>query len=211
MRFLLALILVVNVAFFAWTRGWLGPSSLGDREPDRMRFSYQPDAVKFTPVNSAVAAKDGAACLESGPYDADEVSKAEVALSTVASAGLWANLRQERPGVWVVYLGPFPDKESLARKESEVKRAKVPFEAIRERGDLDFGFILGRFGLLEEADDALAKLSGQAVLRNAHVVNLVQPAAFHVLRVQAASPALAQRLALIKGGVLKPFAPCQRA
>jgi hypothetical protein len=176
-----------------------------------MNFSYQPDAVKFTPVSSPVAAKDGVACLESGPYASAEASKAEVALATVASAGLWANVRQERPGVWVVYLGPFPDKESLARKEPEVKRTKVPFEAVRERGDLDFGFVLGRFDRLAEADNALAKLSEQAALRNAHVVNLVQPAAFHVLRVPAASSALAQRLALIKGGVLKPFAPCQQA
>jgi hypothetical protein len=211
LRFLLALILVANVAFFGWTRDWLGLSSLGDREPDRMRFSYQPDAVEFKPVNSTVTAKDRAACLESGPYASAEVSKAEVALATVAPAGLWANLRQERPGVWVVYMGPFPDKESLARKEPEVKRTKVPFEVIRERGDLDFGFILGRFGRFKEADEAQAKLSDQAALRSAHVVNLVQSAAFHVLRVQAASPALAQRLALIKGSVLKPFGPCPRA
>lgn len=200
-----------NVAFFGWTRDWLGFGALGDREPDRMRFSYQPDAVEFTPVNSTVTAKDSAACLESGPYASAEVASAEVALATVAPAGLWASLRQERPGVWVVYLGPFPDNDSLARKEPEVKRTKVPFEVVRERGDLDFGFILGRFGRFEEANAALAKLSDQAALRSARVVNLVQPEAFHVLRVPAARPALAQRLALIKGGVLKPFGPCPRS
>ncbi len=196
---------VANVAFFSWSRGWLGSSSLGDREPDRANFSYQPDAVRVTPVISS------APCFESGPYSSSELAQAELALAGVAPVGAWVTQRQERKGLWVVYLGPFPDVDALSKKEPDLRRAKIAYEVIRDRGDLDIGFVLGRFARLEEANEALGKLADQASIRNATVVNLVQPASVHVVRVQGPSPALAQRLTTLEAGPLKPFAACQKA
>ena len=213
MRFLVAFLLVANLAFFAWSRGALevipGVSSQGDREPERLLREQRPDAVKVGPANSGKGATRGAVCLESGPYLPGEASSAEVAIATIVPPGLWANLRQERAGQWVVYLGPFADKESLTREEVELKRAKVSFEVIKEPGDLDYGFVLGRFSQLSEANASLELLSQQAALRKAHVVNLVQPATVHVLRIEAASSALGQRLAGLNASAVKPFAACQ--
>lgn len=124
---------------------------------------------------------------------------------------MWTNLRQERAGQWVVYLGPFADKESLAPKVAELKRAKVSFEVIKETGDLGHGFVLGRFSRLSEATAILNQLSPQAVLRNARVVNLVQPATVHVLRIEAASSALGRRLAGLNVSAVKPFVACPRS
>lgn len=215
MRFLVVFLLVANLAFFAWSRGLLdvipGVSSLGDREPERLLREQRPDAVKVAPASAVKGAANTTACLESGPYSPGDASYAEVAISSIVPPGVWTNLRQERAGQWVVYLGPFADKESLARKEVEVKRTKVSFDVVKERGDLDYGFVLGRFSQLSEANAALEQLSPQAVLRNAHVVNLVQPATVHVLRIEAASAALGQRLAGLNVSAVKPFAACQRS
>lgn len=214
MRWLLVATITLNVLFFAWTQGALdrvvGARSMGDREPERMAREVRPDAVKVTPLASASnAARDEAICLESGPYSTAEVAPAEVALSGLVSPGSWVNLRQERPGQWIVYLGPFPDQETLASKEAEVKRTKVPYEAIKERGELDYGLSLGRFGRLNEANAALDRLSQQPALRNARVVTLVQPSAAHVLRIEAASAAVTPRLQEGKPP-LKPFVACSK-
>jgi len=215
LRFLVAFLLAANLAFFAWSRGLLdvipGVSSMGDREPGRLLREQRPEAVKVAPASAAQGPADGTACLESGPYAPGEVSSAEVAISSMVPPGLWANLRQERAGQWVVYLGPFADKESLAPKEAELKRTKVSFEVIKEKGDLDYGFVLGRFNRLSEASATLEQLSPQAVLRKAHVVNLVQPATVHVLRIEAASSALGRRLAGLNVSAVKPFVACLRS
>ncbi len=218
MRWLLALTVVANLLFFAWTQGsldWLvGARAIGDREPERMAREVRPDAVKVTPMSSAPGTgRDDAVCLESGPYSPNEVAPAEVALSVLVPPGTWSNLRQERPGQWIVYLGPLADKEALARKEDEVKRLQVPYEAIKERGELDYGLSLGRFARLNEANAALDRLAQQPALRNARVVTLVQPTAVHVLRIEAASAAVAQRLQEQEGksSALKAFATCPKS
>lgn len=216
MRFVVAFLLVANLVFLGWTQGALdqvlGLRSTGDREPERMAREVRPEAVTvMVPrVASGAVSAEETTCLESGPYSPAEVAQAEVGLSSALSPGLWANLRQDRPGQWVVYLGPFSDQEALARKEEEVKRTRVPYEAINERGELDYGLSLGRFGHLSEANAALDLLSQQAALRNARVVNLVQPTSAHVLRVDAASRAVAQRLQNLRGTAVKPFVPCKQ-
>ncbi len=220
MRFLLTFLIValitLNLGFFAWTRGVLdgligvGPST-GDRDPMRVTREVRPEAVKITPLNGKAPAAVDAACLESGPYSPGDVALAEVGVSSVAPPGTWSNMRRDRAGQWVVYLGPIADKETLARKEEEVKRTRVPFETITERGELDLGFLLGRFDVLKDANAALERLARQAPLRNARVVTLVQPTTEHVLRIESASAAIAQRLQALKGGVLKPFVPCVKA
>lgn len=206
MRFVLILIVVLNLTYFAWSLG----HTTGDRDPERATREVHPEAVNITPVQSTATAQPDGVCLESGPYSPGDVALAEVGVSSVASPGTWANLRQDRAGQWVVYLGPFPDKETLARKEEEVKRTRVPFEAITERGELDLGFLLGRYPLLSEANAALDRLSRQVPLRNARVVTLVPPTTEHRLRFESASGAIAQRLQALKGGVLKPFVPCAK-
>ena len=49
-RVVLALLLA-NLAFFAWTQGWLdavtGVSPTGNREPERVQRQVRPEAVKI--------------------------------------------------------------------------------------------------------------------------------------------------------------------
>ncbi|MFN9748473.1 MAG: hypothetical protein ACK53K_05380 [Burkholderiales bacterium] len=202
LRFLLIGMVFANVVFFSWSQGWLGSSVLGDREPERINFSYKPDAVRMTPVVSSIS------CFESGPYLSADVPRAELALAGIAPIGTWTTQRQERQGLWVIYLGPFPDMGALSKKEPDLQNAKISYEIIRDQSDLNLGFVLGRFAQIDQANEAQRKLAAQAPTRNATVVNLVQPASLDILRLEGPSQALAQRLMTLKTPALKPFTAC---
>lgn len=202
LRFLLIVMVLANVVFFSWSRGWLGSSALGDREPDRINFTYQPDAVRISPVISS------SRCVESGPYSSAEIARAELALAGLAPVGTWTTQQQERQGLWVIYLGPFSDMNALSKKEPDLQRAKIPYEITPHQGELRLGFVLGRFTQIDQANQAHKTLIEESPTRNATIVNLVQPARFHVLRLEGPSEALTQRLTTLKTEVLKPFVAC---
>lgn len=56
MRALLAALIVANVLFFAYSRGWLdsfGLRSLGDREPERLDRQVRPETIRILPMSAA--------------------------------------------------------------------------------------------------------------------------------------------------------------
>jgi len=88
------LLLLANLLFFSWARGWLAPGwpppRHGEREPERLAAQVRPELVAVLPpeaASAAVAAARMAAevCLEAGPFDAAGMAAAEAAL---AGAGL---------------------------------------------------------------------------------------------------------------------------
>lgn len=66
LRALVVLLLLANLAFFAWTLGWLdgvvGARASGDREPERLQRQVRPEAVRILPASApADAASAGGA------------------------------------------------------------------------------------------------------------------------------------------------------
>lgn len=58
MRALLLALLLANLAFFAWSRGWLAAAGIGpvtQREPQRLALQIHPEQVRVTPIASAPA------------------------------------------------------------------------------------------------------------------------------------------------------------
>ena len=101
LRFLLLGLLVANLLFFAFTRGWfdgIGLRSLGDREPARLAAQVRPDAIRLLPMGAGASAAADAACYEAGPFAATEAVGAEAALRAVLPAGTWTDDRTESAG-----------------------------------------------------------------------------------------------------------------
>ena len=216
LRWVVALLLLANLGFYAWHQGWLDPvlgtSSLGDREPERLARQVRPEAVKLLPrrgASAATAAASNTACLEAGPYDDEALGAAEGALRSAGlPAGGWQATSEEKPGVWLVYMGRFPDREALQRKQAELQRLRVNFEEVRAPAELEAGLSLGRFGDRAAADAALAQFTQHGV-RTARVVMLAPPQRLHLLRVERAEPALQTQLKGLKAQALGGgFRPC---
>ncbi|MEP7057176.1 MAG: hypothetical protein ABI809_05335 [Caldimonas sp.] len=215
LRALVALLLAANLAFFAWTQGWLddfvGVRASGDREPERLARQVNPGAVVILSAASDAAAAPSATCLEAGPFDAEAALSAENALRGIAPPGSWIDVRTETPGSWLVYMGSYADRATLLRKEAEIGRVDVEFEEVSLPTEGEFGLSLGRFDDRAAAERGLAEQQ-QHGIRTARVVQAAAPSIVHTLRVERAPPALAAQLTGANAAVFgKPFAACTRA
>ena len=220
---LVVALLVANLAFWAWTQGWLdvlvGASPHGDRDPQRLARQVQPERVRIVrtaasaptdssaaatletePAPSAAAANDGN-CFEAGPFTPTELVAAEAALVRAAlPPGSWSDLRIDRPGAWILYMGRFANREQLAQREEELRRQRQNFEPVRSP-DLEPGLSLGRFDDRAAAESALAQLVQRGV-QGVRVLTVAAPATTHLLRVERADAALQAQLAKLRAPAL---------
>ncbi len=280
LRTLVAALLLANLAFFAWTQGWLdrvvGVAVQGEREPERLARQIQPDVLTVVPATGAAsdaaaaasaglaasasavastspsfadaaasataagpatfglvavapaasgaavpasvgtssAASDAAAdtalaCFEAGPFVERDLPAAQATLGAAIPAGRWNRLKVDRPGIWIVYMGRFPDRPALQKKEEELRRfAGLVYEEVKTPASLAPGLALGRFDSRDGARDALAALTERGV-KTARVMSIRPPAVVDVLQVERVDPTLAATLASLKLGALrKGFVPC---
>ena len=218
LRWLVAALVVANLVFYAWTRGWLddvaGVRAAGDREPERLTRQVKPDLIRVLPPQSAASAVAKATCLEAGPFAADEIGGADAALQTALPAELRsgvATIKLDKPGQWIVYMGKYPNRDALLKKTEELKRRNVRYDEVRNPPALDGGLSLGRFDDRAAAERALAQF-GQQGIQTARVVELAPAGASFVLRAAAADGALAAKLSGLKTDALgKGFAECARS
>lgn len=226
LRWLALLLLLANLAFFGWTQGWLnalvGVRPDGDREPERLGRQVRPETITILSPDAARAAATAAStptpapgsafvCLEAGPFATGASVSAIAALQQAQPAlpaGSWTDVKIDRPGAYIVYMGRFANREALAKKEEELRRTRLVFEEVRDAPDLEPGFSLGRFEQRAAADRALEQLA-QRGIRTARVVELNAPGQVHMLRADKADKALAAQLTALRSDALgRGFVPC---
>jgi hypothetical protein len=233
LRRLVVVLVLANLLFFAWSHGWLeeltGTRVHPEREPERLARQVNPGLVVILPPGAASAvsaspaasvaaaaaaagsANVSATCLEAGPFATGAAVSAVAALQSLQPAlppGSWVEVKTERPGSWMVYMGRFPNRDALLKKDEELKRTRVSYESLSAPADLVPGFSFGRYDDRAAADRALEQL-GQRGVRSARVVELTAPSTQHVLRVERADAALAAQLAAIRSPALgRGFVPC---
>jgi hypothetical protein len=219
LRGLVLLLLLVNLGFYAWTQGQLdnvvGIRAQGDREPERLARQVRPESVRLLPAAASAPSSSGGdpvlACLEAGPYTPAQIAGAEAALQNALPPGSWASVKNELPAVWMVYMGKYPNRDGLQKKEDELKRMKVPYEELRNAPEFEVGLSLGRFDDKGAAEKALAELTQRGV-RTARVAQLSGPTVSHTLRIPRADDALWAQVMALKSDALqnKPFGSCPR-
>ena len=232
LKALVLLLALANLVFFAWTQGWIdGPTGVrarGDREPERMGQQVQPELVQILPAlaaktGSAAAALPAAApasmpappvplaCLEAGPFSATEVAAAEAAVRATLPDGSWVSVKSGRPGLWMVYLGKFKDRDDQQKKQEELRALRVEYDELRGPPELLPGLSLGRFEERANAVNALEKFALRGI-RSAKVIEVRTPASNVLLRIDKAGPALvAQAAALSSAALGKGFVLCTKA
>jgi len=224
-----------------WIDGVEGARATGQREPGRLDQQVRPEVVKILPpqpVKSAgapaaavvavaspasEAAPDAApspppaaaaapfVCLEAGPFVGAEASAAESALRAALPAGGWVSVRQGKPGLWMVYLGKFRDREELLKRQEDLRARRIEYDELRSPPEWAPGLSLGRFEERGNAVNAMEKFA-QRGIRGARVIEVRSPVTSVTLRFEKASPAEAAQLTAISSAALgKGFVPCARS
>ena len=235
LRAIVVLLLLGTGVLLAWQQGWLGaslqaPSQQG-REPDRLQRQVNPELVRvLSPVAASAALAEAArsataaalvasaqasaaatapACLEAGPFATAELPAAQEAMrKTGLPAASWTTVNAPRKGVFIIYMGRYPDSDIYDRKRDELRRLKIDAQVLKESPDLQPGLVLGRFDDKPAADAELARLTQRGV-RTARVLALSTPVTLSNLRLPAAS---AEQRSRLEGVQLPPggigFGPC---
>ncbi len=204
LRSLALLLVLANLLFFAWARGWLAPAVppplASSREPQRLQAQVHPERVTVMPAVAASAAirsaqDEAALCLEAGPFDEAGVQAAEAALAgLVLPAGTWARISDAQGPSYIVYAGRVPDDDARQRRLAELQRLGLAAEVLDAPPELAPGLVVSRHAERTEADAALAA-AGAAGLRGARVEAL--PAPVPVIWLRAERSGTAAQVALL--------------
>jgi hypothetical protein len=167
-RVLFLLLILANLAFFAWAN-YLSPHDAAS-DPRPLAQQYQPEKLKIlAPEDAGAVSKPWpaavpAACLEWGSFTLADAPRAEQALEPLALGPRLAQRRAEETASWWVYLPPQGSRQNALKKAGELKALKVEeFFVMQEEGPLRWAVSLGVFKTEEAAKGRLEALRAQGV------------------------------------------------
>jgi hypothetical protein len=149
-------------------------------------------------ATSTAAPPPPPACLEAGPFTPAEWRVAENALRNTLGEGPWQLTTREKPGSWIVYVGPYKSRVIMDKRADQLSKMEVAFEEARDLPDEYLpGFLFGRYGVEADARALQTRLTGQKV-KYVRVVPIVKPVALHTVRIQKADADIQERVAALK-------------
>lgn len=171
MRTLFFLLLLANVAFFAYGR--LG-DALFPGESQLLQQQINPQAIRLLPAaqlagNAAVKRETTVACLEWGAFAGGEVGRADEALAPLALGAKLAPRRVDEMATWWVFIPPQGGRQAAIVKTAELRRLGIEdYFIIQEDPKARFAISLGVFRTQEAATNRLEQLRSRGV-RSAQV------------------------------------------
>ena len=172
LRLLVLLLLLANLGYFAWSHGLLrsyGFAPTAQNEPQRLAQQIRPGQLRIlssdevrTAGATAPAAGKPAQCLQSAVLDEVQAEAVRLAAQATLPAGSWALDTVVEPVRWIVYMGKYPDAQTLVKKRSELAALNLRFEPLTNPA-LGFGLSLGGFDSEANARAALVSLSQRGV------------------------------------------------
>jgi hypothetical protein len=223
LRLMVILLLLANVAYYAWSQGQLavlGLAPLAQTEPGRVAAQIKPDALRILSNNEARGIEGTATatlaqmqavqtppapdakpteCLQSAVLTEGVASKVRNASNQALPSGSWAIEQVDEPGRWIVYMGKYNDPEVLAKKKSELRQLGVTTEPLQNT-KLEPGISLGGFASQALATKEFDSL-GKRGVRSAKVVQEVAPVKGPVLRLPVVDEALRGKLEPVKSAL----------
>jgi hypothetical protein len=210
LRWLALALLLANLLYWAWGRGWLAPLGfmpVAQRDDSRWSQQVRPDLVRVLPPSQAPAPAPAAsapppslACLESEALPGAQLEAAEQALAALLPERGWIRVSRETPAQYGVVIGPLA-RDALAKKVEELARLRVGAEEARLPGDEGAGLVLGRLDSQAAAQSALDALAQRGV-RTARVLRLREAQTEQRLRIENLPPDKAEALRALKAAAL---------
>ena len=177
MRILFLLLVLGNVAFFAWSRYVAPPEASADPlplerqiEPEKLKVIAPSDLppVSARPASPPVVAPLALKCLEWGSFTLADAPRAEKALEPLALGVRLGQRRTEEKAGWWVFIPPMGSRQGALKKASELKAFGVDDYFVVLDEEFRWALSLGVFRSEEAAQARLLALRRQGV-RSARV------------------------------------------
>ncbi len=204
MRVFLLLLLLSNIAFFAWTQYWAKSVSA-----DSLLVQQQinRDAIRVLGPTSAASTrrepvKPGmqVACLRWSDISVVDAARADTQLAALSLGSRLTQIRVNGTAGWWVYMAPQGGREGAQKKAGELKRLGIEeFFILQDDAQLPFAISLGVFRTEEAARNRLEELRSRGV-RTAQVGARTTPVQRVAYEVRAVDDALVAQLNELKAG-----------
>jgi hypothetical protein len=217
-RVVFLLLVLANLAFFAWAR-YFSPADAGTDarplarqiEPDKLKV-VSPAELSTMPLAQKKPLPPQAApvlaCIEWGGFAPADLPRAEKALEPLGLGARLGQRRSEELASWWVHIPAQPTRQAAINKAAELKNLGVQdYFVVTEEGPHRWAVSLGVFRTEEAAQAHLALLHGRGV-RSARVSvreTMVPKVWLQVKSVDAALEArLKELVARVEPSELKP-------
>ena len=174
MRLVFLLLVLANLAFFAWSR-YGAPDVPGvapqtrQVEPDKLKIVAPKDLPARVVAKKEKPAPVAAACIEWGSFTLADAPRAQQALEPLALGERLAQKRTEEAAGWWVFIPSMGSRQGALKKAAELKNLGVEeFFIVQDEGEQRWALSLGVFRSEEAAEARLAALRAQGV-RSARV------------------------------------------
>jgi len=177
-RIVFFLLLLANLAFFAWT--YLGAGRASDEpqlieqqlNPQEIRLLASEQVAKLAAERAKQAAERPktppkppvAPCLELGGFNPGDVAQVQKALEPLGLGARLAQRRAEEVASYWVFIPPLRSRQSANLKAAELKKLGVDdFFVVQEDPKLRYAISLGVFKTEDAANSRLAELQKKGV------------------------------------------------
>jgi hypothetical protein len=163
MRAFFLVLLLANLAFFAWTNYYAPPDADLDPLPLGREVYPQRLPIVAPPPASHTAATAGA-CVEWGSFNFADLPQAKKLLQPLALGDLLSERHVQQSASWWVFMPPQGSQEGAQRKASELDDLGIhDYAIVKEAGPYQWSISLGAFGSQAAAEAHLAALQNQGV------------------------------------------------
>jgi hypothetical protein len=200
LRLFVLILLLANGVYYAWSQGLLkayGFAPTQPSEPQRISGQLRPEALRIlssdearkmdAPASVATSTRP-AECLQAGPFDETQAVVLRRTLEAALPTGAWQLDTVVEPARWIVYMGKFPDTQTVAAKRAQLAYLNLKLEPL-VNPDLEFGLSLGAYETRGAAEVRLESLKQRGV-RTARVVEERPEVRGALLRVTATDEVL---------------------
>ncbi len=201
LRLFFLVLLLANGVYFAWSQGVfqdIGFAPASQAEPERVTQQIRPEALRVVSAAEARRRTDssggtrGTECLQTGVFDDPQATVLRQTLEAGWPVGSWEFEPTVEPARWMIYMGRYPDAETVNRKKAELRQRRVLFQNLPTPA-LEPGLSLGSFDAQDAAERQLAALAERGV-RTARVVQERKEMRGQTLRLAAVDDTLRARL-----------------
>ncbi len=166
MRTVFLVLLLANLAFFAWSR-YLSPGDPAT-DPQPLLRQVEPERISIIAAgDDATRAQELAGmtgCLEWGGFSLGEAARARIALAPLALGARLSEVTSDETASWWVYLPPQGSREGALKKVSELRElGEEDYYVVPDEGRNRWSVSLGIYRSEEAAQTRLAALRGKGV------------------------------------------------